>query len=174
METWDALRARRNVRDYASAPVAPEVLDRILEAGRRAPSAMNSQPWDFLVVTDREALTRLSRVWQGAGHVARSAASIVVVTPVEPDADRARWAEFDLGQAVMAMAIVAADAGVGSGHALAQDQALLRDDFGVPPSHRGAYVLALGYPSAGPLAPLSRLNRRPFDEVVHRGRWRAP
>ena len=171
METWDAYRARRNVREYSDEPIDPAHLDRILEAGRRAPSAMNTQPWDFVVVTGREALEQLSTVWQGAGPVAGSAATIVIVTPVQDDPDRASWAEFDLGQALMAMAVVAADLGIGSGHALAFDQAKLRDQLGIPETHRGAYLLALGHPAAGPLAPVERLARRPFDEVVHRGRW---
>jgi nitroreductase len=171
METWDAYRARRNVRQFADTPIADADLDRILEAGRRAPSAFNAQPWDFVVVTGREELERLATVWQGAGHVARSAATIVVVTPVQDDPDRARWSEFDLGQAIMAMAVVAADLGIASGHALVQDQERLRAQLDVPTTHRGAYLLALGHPQDGPLRPVERLDRRPFDDVVHHGRW---
>ncbi|NED55646.1 nitroreductase, partial [Micromonospora aurantiaca] len=72
METWEALTSRRNVRTYTDEPLAQEDLDRILEAGRRAPSASNWQPWDFVLVTDRETLRELSGVWQGAGHIAGS------------------------------------------------------------------------------------------------------
>src|SRR5262245_1371832 len=79
METWDAIRARRNVRSYTDEPLKDEELDRILEAGRRAPSAGNSQPWDLVVVTDRAQLQDLSAVWQGARHVATSAATIAIV-----------------------------------------------------------------------------------------------
>lgn len=171
METWDAYRARRNVRAYTEEEIDQAVVDRILEAGRRAPSAFNSQPWDLILVSGRQELQDLSTVWQGAGHVARSAATIVVVTPIQADQDRARWAEFDLGQAVMAMEVVAADAGIGSGHALVSDQHRLRHLLGVPETHRGAYLLALGHPAGRPLVPLEQLDRRPFDEVVHRGRW---
>jgi nitroreductase len=53
METWDAIRSRRNVREFSDKTVSVEDLDRILEAGRRAPSSKNSQPWDFVLVTDR-------------------------------------------------------------------------------------------------------------------------
>ena len=45
METWDAIRARRNVRQYTGQPITREDLERILEAGRRAPSSGNWQPW---------------------------------------------------------------------------------------------------------------------------------
>ncbi|HET9649851.1 MAG TPA: nitroreductase family protein, partial [Microlunatus sp.] len=48
METWDAIRARRNVREYTEQPIAEADLQRVLEAGWRAPSAGNSQPWNFV------------------------------------------------------------------------------------------------------------------------------
>jgi nitroreductase len=72
METWDAIRARRDVRSFSERPIENADLDRILEAGRRAPSSRNWQPWDFIVVTDRERLRRLAQVWRSAGHVATS------------------------------------------------------------------------------------------------------
>ena len=50
--------------------------ERILEAGWRAPSSRNWQPWDFVVVTDRAQLQELSKVWQGGGHIARAAAAV--------------------------------------------------------------------------------------------------
>jgi len=60
METWDAIRARRNVRQYTDQPIAHEDLERICEAGRRSPSAGNWQPWNFIVVTDRAQLIELA------------------------------------------------------------------------------------------------------------------
>lgn len=171
MDTWDAYRSRSNIRDYADRPIDDRVLERILDAGRRAPSAFNSQPWDFVVVTGHPALDDLATVWQGARHIARSAATIAIITPIEPVADKARWAEFDLGQAVMAMAVIAADQGVASAHALIGDQQRCRSLLGVPETHRGAYLLALGYPASGKLTPRDHLDRRPLAEVVHRGRW---
>jgi len=76
MQTWDAITSRRNVRSFADRPIPAAELDQILEAGRRAPSSQNWQPWDFIVVTDRGQLRELARVWRGAGHVAGSAATI--------------------------------------------------------------------------------------------------
>src|ERR1700754_494388 len=69
--TWDAIRARRNVRSYTTRPVAEEQLTRIAEAGWRAPSASNWQHWDFVLVTDPGQLAELATVWQGrVTHVA--------------------------------------------------------------------------------------------------------
>ena len=171
METWDALRARRNVRTFAEQPIPPADLDRILEAGRRAPSASNGQPWDFVVVTDREQLQRLSKVWRGAGHVAGAAAAIAIVAPATEDARRSGLLQYDLGQATMAIAVAAADLGLGTGHAAAEDQDLARDVLGFPDDRFLAYLLSVGYPADRPLRVIERPDRRPFDEVVHRGRW---
>ncbi len=171
METWDAIRARRNVRTYEDRAIAADDLDRILEAGRRAPSASNRQPWDFVVVTDRATLTELTTVWTGARHLAGAAAA-VVMTLRPPEAERyVAIDQFDLGQATMAMMLAATDLGIGSGHSAIGDQEACRRILGIPEGQLCAYMLALGYPADRPLAPIARPDRRPFDEVVHRDRW---
>jgi nitroreductase len=167
METWDAITSRRNVRAFADRAIPAEDLDRILEAGRRAPSSRNWQPWDFVLVTDRDQLVELSKVWRGGGHVADSAATIALIAPAG-ERDRA---QYDLGQTTMAMLIAAADLGIGSGHSAVADQELARRVLGFPDDRYCAYLIDLGYPADRPLRPLRRPDRRPFDEVVHRGRW---
>jgi nitroreductase len=171
METWDAVTSRRNVRRFADQPIDEAVLDRILEAGRRAPSSRNSQPWDFVVVTDRSQLRELSKVWRGGAHVADSAATIALVARETDDQRTRDTAQYDLGQATMAMMIVAADNGIGSGHSAVADQAKAREVLTLPEDRRVAYLLDLGYPADRPLKPIKRPNRRPFDDVVHKGRW---
>src|SRR3954451_8498167 len=100
METWDALRARRNVREYTDQPIAREDLERILEAGRRSPSSRNWQPWHFVVVTARESLVELAKAWpQGAGHIARSAATIALVGEHPADEHHQQRLHYDFGQA---------------------------------------------------------------------------
>ena len=171
METWDAIRSRRNVRTYTAEPIGPGDLDRILEAGRRAPSASNRQAWDFVVCTDREQLTELAKVWQGAWHVAGSAATIALVAPLAGDARRRELTWFDLGQATMSMMLAAADLGIGSAHASVGDQELARRLLGFPQDRFCALLIALGMPADRPLAPLRRPKRRPLEDVVHRDRW---
>ena len=109
MQTWEAIESRRNVRSFADRPIPAADVDQILEAGRRSPSSQNWQPWDFILVTDRQQLSDLARVWRGAGHVAGSAATIVVIGPAADN--EFHRAEFDLGQATMAMTLAAADLG---------------------------------------------------------------
>lgn len=171
METWDAIRARRNVRAYTADPVAADHLTRIAEAGWRAPSASNRQHWDFIVVTGRERLAELSTVWRAAGHIAGAAAAFALVLPIADD-DRTRVVDqYDLGQATYAMMLAAADLGIGTGHSSVGEQAKARAILGVPDTHEVAYLLGVGYPADRPLRPIRNPTRRPFDEVVHHEQW---
>jgi len=154
---------------FTERPVPAADLDQILEAGRRSPSSQNWQPWDFIVVTDREQLRDLARVWRGAGHVAGSAATIVVVGPAADN--EFHRAQFDLGQATMAMLLAAADLGIGSCHVGVADLRLARELLGLPEDRSWALLISLGYPADRPLAPVRRPDRRPFEEIVHRDRW---
>jgi len=169
MQTWEAIASRRNVRAFDDRPIAAADLDRILEAGRRSPSSQNWQPWDFIVVTDRARLRELAGVWRGAGHVAGSAATIVVIGPAA-DNEFGR-AQFDLGQATMSMLLAAADLGIGSCHAGVADLDLARELLGFPADRDWAFLISLGYAAYRPLIPVRNPRRRPFGEVVHRDRW---
>ena len=171
METWDALRARRNVRQYSDEPIGRNELERILEAGRRTPSAGNWQPWNFVVVTDRAQLIELAKVWRGAGHVARSAATIAIVAKEPEDEMQEGWLHYDSGQATAQMMLAATDLGIGSGHSAARDQEQAQRVLGFPDGFRCTNLIALGYPADRPLRPLKKPDRRPLDDVVHWDRW---
>jgi nitroreductase len=171
METWDAITSRRNVREFTDRPIGDADLDRILEAGRRAPSSRNWQPWDFIAVTDRAQLGELSQVWRGGGHIAHSAATIVVLLPDADDAGRRERAAYDAGQATVQMMLAAADLGIGSGHSAVGDQARAREILGFPEDRDAFIMIDFGYPASRPLQPIRRPDRRPFEEVVHRERW---
>ena len=171
MQTWDAIRARRNVRSYQTEPVPAADLDRIAEAAWRAPSASNRQHWDFVIVTDPGQLRELSAVWRGAGHIAGAAAAIALVVP-RTDDERTRLLDYyDLGQATFAIALAAADLGIGTGHASVGDQDQARKILGVPADHDVAFLLGVGYPADRPLQPITTPDRRPLTEVIHHGRW---
>ncbi|WP_199432335.1 nitroreductase family protein [Qaidamihabitans albus] len=171
METWDAIRARRDIRRYTGEAIDRDDLERILEAGRRAPSSRNWQPWDFVVVTGRERLHGLSKVWRGAGHVADSAATIALIAPLPADERHRNWVQYDLGQATMSMLLAATDLGLGSAHAAVSDQSLARELLGFPEERFCAYLLAFGHPGDRALVPVREPDRRPFGDVVHWDRW---
>ena len=171
METWDAIVSRRNVRNFSDKTIPEADLRRILEAGRRTPSAMNRQPWDFVVSTDLAHLVELAKCWPGAGHVATSAATITVVTPIVDNDRDAALNQYDLGQASMTMMIAATDLGIGSAHAFVEDQDLARRILRFPDDRFAAYFISLGYPADRPLTPIRKPTRRAFEDVVHDSAW---
>ena len=171
METWEAIRSRRNVRSFDDRPLEEDHLGEILEAGRRSPSSQNWQPWDFVVVTDCGRLGRLAQTWRGAGHVAHSAATVVLVAS-PPEQERRRGTlYYDLGQATMSIMLAAAGLGIGSCHSSVGDQDLAREVLGLPPDKFCAYMISLGYPADRPLSLIRHPDRRPLDQIVHRDHW---
>ncbi|MDQ3877749.1 MAG: nitroreductase family protein [Actinomycetota bacterium] len=172
METWDAIRARRNVRQYTEQPIERADLERILEAGRRTPSSRNWQPWNFVVVTERVQLVELAKAWEmGGKHIAQSAATIALVAE-QPKDDYERGAlPYDLGQATTNMMLAAVDLGIGSGHSAVMDQEQAQRVLGFPDNYFCAFMIGFGYPADRPLKPLKNPTRRPFDEVVHWDHW---
>ena len=85
-----------------------------------------------MVVIDNADLAELAQVWQGAGHIATSAATIVIVVPIQDDARLAALISYDVGQATMQMALAATELGIGLGHASIGDQ----DPSATPPTDR--------------------------------------
>jgi len=101
--------------------------------------------------------------------VAASAATIAVIGPAADNAFGR--AHLDLGQATMAMLLAAADLGIGGCHAGVADLPLAREVLGFPEDRDWALLISLGYPADRPLVPIRNPRRRPFSDVVHRGRW---
>jgi nitroreductase len=171
METWDAIRARRNVRRYEDRAIPEDDLERILEAARRTPSSMNQQAWDFVVVKDRDRLQELANTWRYAAHIAGSAATIALIVPTADDREERDTLQYDIGQVTMSIMLAATELQIGSGHASVGDQALVRGVLGLPDDRECAILVALGYPADRPLEPIAHPNRRVLDDVVHRERW---
>jgi nitroreductase len=171
VDTWEALTARRQERDYAGTAIDDDLMDRVLEAGRRSPSSRNQQRWDFVVVTDAATRADLARTWQGAAWIPGAPVVVALVVPIEGDELQRLSVEYDLGQAATAMLVAATDLGLASGQCSCRDQELARSILGMPKDRYCSKLLTFGHPAGRPLRPIARPDRRPFDEVVHRGRW---
>jgi nitroreductase len=158
----EAIRRKRAVRRYTTDSVPEEVILEILDAGRRAQSSKNSQPWTFILVTDREQLRRLGTAGTYAAHLPNAAFAVVLVGSA--------GTEFDLGQAAAYMQLAATAHGVGSCITTLHDHAAAHAILGVPEELACHWSIAFGYP-AEPPAPAKAGGRKPFDEVVHRERY---
>jgi nitroreductase len=159
VDTYLAIASRRETRSYDDRPLPDDVVHRILDAGRLSGSSQNTQQWEFVVVSDREAM---------AGCVfapdnVRGAQLVVAI------AGEAR--AFDVGRAAQNMLLAAWNDGVGSVPNGISDKDRAQELVGAPVS----IVLTFGYPAkprnVGARSAeewSERAKRKPFDEVVRR------
>jgi nitroreductase len=173
MTVWESVRAKRAIREFSDRPIEAEIVERILQAARRAGSSKNTQRWEFVVVRDRARLAELATVGRSAGHLAGAALGIALVTP-DPRADgQPLSVMFDLGQAAQNMMLVAWELGIGTVPATVYEQDATRRILGYPSDQWCEYILSFGYP-ADPTkltAPLRPGGRRPLESMVHEERW---
>lgn len=195
MDFRDLVGRRHMVRAYLPDEVPDELLGRILDRARRAPSAGNAQPVRFVVVRSPAARAELGRVCGEEEAVARglprwlSTAPVLVVPCVDLSAYAARYAEpdktgtpahqravpwhwVDGGQALMLLLLAAVDEGLGAGLLDVADREGLRRLLQVPEGVEPLGVVSLGYQVAGerPVGS-ARRGRAPLEDVLHDERW---
>jgi len=170
MEVTTAIRLKRAVRSFKEEQLPEEVIFAILNAGRRAQSSKNTQPWHFIAVTDKAILKRLSECGQYAGHLAGAALGVALV---HPDPGEKFQTMFDIGQAAAYMQLAAWDMGAGSCLASIYDMEKARQILGFPADLHLRIAISFGYPleeeklTAAP----KKGGRRSFEEMVHWNRW---
>ncbi len=167
MNVMQAIRTKRAVRQFDSRPVAPETIAQILEAGRRAQSSKNTQPWRFILIEDRERLTALSRLGTWAGHLAGATFAVVLV-----GAKAWNWNDFDLGQSAAYMQLAAWDLGVGSCIAAVFPEAQVKTLLSIPAEWSVYCALSFGYPAVD-WQPAQMGGRKSLEEVVYRETWQV-
>ena len=199
MELDEVIRRRRMHRDFSDRPVEPELVDRLLDRARRAPSAGHTQGWAFLVLQGPAQVHRFWRAtadpdWLAAPTLPGLLKAPVVVVPLASEAAyRDRYSQpdktpagpaggwsvpywtVDVSFATMLLLLAVVDVGLGALFFGMRPGAAesLRDEFGVPPEWEPIGAVALGWPSPDerPSGSATRRPRRPWEEVVHRGGW---
>lgn len=165
MDVLDAIQSRRAVRQFSDQPVPQDVIETILRAGGRSQSSKNTQPWQFIVVTEREKLVALAKMGDFAGHLAGAAFAVGLVGTATT-----HWNSFDLGQAAAQLQLAAHELGVGSCIA-----ALYRPDeakalLGIPEDTNFYCMISFGYPS--PQAQPARMGgRKAVGELARWEKW---
>ncbi len=167
MDVIDCINGRRSIRSYLDKPVEKEKVEKILQAGAMAPSAMDGQPWRFAVITDRAKIRELSGIVKknmGALGMGLKAAEFVKIKEdvifydaplvIIVCAKKAKWSGIDCGLAIENMLLAAYDMGLGScciGFAcsLNNDPETLKE-LGVPKGHEIVLPVIFGYPKKWP------------------------
>ncbi|MCX6569853.1 MAG: nitroreductase family protein [Candidatus Aminicenantes bacterium] len=155
---YDVIAGRRTIRRFKPEPVDRELLERLVDVGRLAPSAANLQPLEFIVVDETGLKAEVFPCLKWAAYIAPAgdpkpgeepAAYIVTLANTKV---REKMFEYDIGAAMENMLLAALAEGVGSCWLLSIDRDKLRVVLGVPEDYRVDSVLALGYPAEEPTA----------------------
>lgn len=172
MNVVEAISRKRAVRRYRPEPLPEEVVRQILEAGRRAQSSKNSQPWQFIAIQERDTLAALSKMGVYASQLADAALCVAILTP-DP---RGNWSVmFDAGQAAAYMQLQGVELDIGSCVVTLHHPEPSRDLLGYPDYLQLHMCVAFGYPAdPADLEPVKRAGgRRPVEEIAHFERFRA-
>jgi len=163
------LRGLRAVRSFRPDPVPQEVVDDILNVARWSGSAGNSQPWEVLVIRNKDTLRSLASVEGYADHLAGAPLGIVLAMAGEREV-RETYDEGRLAERIM----LAANAhGVGSsvGWIVGSGRDAARDLLGIPQERLVRTAISLGYPDEEARRPGRGQARKPLEQIVHEERY---
>ena len=159
----EILRARRSIRAYTSQPVERRIMEEIVDCGRLAPTAMNDQPWDFIVLTSKGDLEKIPRMLGHAEFIANAAFAVVVL------ARATDYAVEDCCAATENLLLAAAAHGIGSCWVAGTRQSYgpaVAKAFGAPEGRQLIAIVSFGYPAETP-----QVEKRALTEVLHWDRF---
>lgn len=173
-----ALRRTRQVRDFTAEPVARDQLDALANVARWTGSSRNTQPWRFIVVTDRDVITRIAEIGVPQTRSLRTAAAaLAIVLPVAEDERHEIGIAYDDGRAAERVLIAAGMLDLGAGIAWVRSDVreAIGAMLGLPPDRYVRTIVALGHPSEAALAPKAAPGdaRLPREESIFEERWPA-
>ena len=142
MDVFEAIQERRSIRSYQDTPVPREIMEKILEAGRLAPSAKNCEPWHFIAVTDAAKRKALSGgTW--AKFLAQWPLVIVACGDKKASPD---WYAIDVALALENMIITAVSLGLGTCCVGSFTEKDVKTTLKIPEKFEVLVMLAVGYP----------------------------
>ena len=166
------LRKVRQIRQYAAEPVSADALEQLLEVARWTGSSRNSQPWHFIVVTDRAKLKQISDLRPNINWVAAAPLAIAIVLDGESELSES----YDEGRVTERLLIAAHMLGLGGGTAhfgTAEHQAAAKKILSVPAERAARSLVTIGRPTSvkDPRPNPRKGGRKPLSEVVSYERW---
>jgi nitroreductase len=178
-EMLELIKVRQSDRSYTDKRVEKEKTDRIIEAGRLAPSACNAQPWKFIIVDDPDKLRLLSEAASAKllgmnAFVSQAPLQIVIVrekanftSRIGGTVKNKDYSHIDIGIAAEHICLQAAAEGLGSCMIGWFDEKTVRKILGIPSSKRVELLITIGYAEKG----TREKRRKPENDVVSRNKY---
>ena len=166
MEVFETIRTVLAVRKYKDTPVPPDIVRRIVEAGRLSGSSMNGQPWHFIVIENHATLQRLGELARSGPYIGQAPFAIVVAI------DKTIFSVSDASRAIQSMILTAWSQGIGSNWVgfLGMDE--VKSLLNIPADLDVLAIIPFGYPAQA--IGKGKKNRKPLSEVANRERFGQP
>jgi nitroreductase len=162
MDTFDAIHKRRSVREFTGQPIPKDDLMKIVDAGRWAPSGYNRQPWDFILITNKEMIMKLKIAAQWMEN-----AGAIIAVVMDPAASKF-WLE-DGSAAIENILLASTALGYGScwleGYTQPREQDF-KSLLNIPNNKRLLTLIPIGMPTHWPLG-----EKKPLQDVLHWERY---
>lgn len=148
MEFFDTIKRRQAVRQFSDKPLNEETIEMILQAGQYAPSPLNSQPWNFMLIRNKETLKTLSKKAQHASFL--SQAQLLIIVTIDTGVDIDKWLKqhnqhlYSGAAAMQNMWLAAAALDIGCCW-VTLDEAFTKEQIEIPKEHTIIGGLALGH-----------------------------
>ncbi len=166
METFDAIHTVLAVRRFKDTPVPEPIVRQIVEAGRLTASGGNRQPWHFIVVRDKETLSRLGQLARTGPYIPQAPLAIIVTIDSSP------LAGSDGSRAIQDMILAAWSQGIGSNWVGYNNLPEVNSLLGIPEEVSVLAILPFGYPAED--VGKGKKKRKPLGEVAYKERWGNP
>ncbi len=200
MDVYEAVTARRSIRQFKETPVTYEILAKCVNAGRLAPTAVNCQLWEYIIIDDEELLPKvldtvislsgIPRPEGGWSSERRPRAYIVILINTELESEigtRRPNTHYDVGLAMENMVLVALEEGLGSCVMTGIDRGRLRQLLNVAEKYEIAMLLALGYADENPVIEIAsdsikrwvdengihHIPKRKLEDIIHRNKFKS-
>jgi nitroreductase len=169
MEVLEAIFNRRSIRQYTDRPVGDDVIESLLKAAMYAPSAVNKQPWHYIVFRDREMMEKIIQFHQNASMLRQAAAAILVCWDEELQHDTG-YGPVDCSAATQNILLAAYGLGLGSVwvglYPRIQRMESIHALFGLSQNIRPFSIVSLGYPAEEKKMPI-----RFKSDRIHFEKW---
>jgi nitroreductase len=166
MDVFEAVRTVLAVRSYQDKPVPPDVVRRIVEAGQLTGSSMNGQPWHFIVVENRDTLSKFGAMLPYGRYVAQAPLAVVVAI------EETQYAVSDGSRAIQSMILTAWSEGIGSNWVGFLGLPEVKSLLGIPDDLNVLAIVPFGYPAEA--VGQGKKKRKPLGQIAHRERFDQP
>jgi nitroreductase len=167
MEVIEAIKSRRSIRKFKEEKIDKNTLEKIIEAARLSPSAMNNQPWHFIIVSDKKRLNAINEACNQNWN-----APHIIIPVINPEkswvrSDGENYWQIDMAISTQSMVLTAWEEGLGTCWVGAFDEERIKKSLGIPEKMRVMVILPIGYPDQ----ERGIVENRKQHEILHYDNW---